>query len=388
MTYFHYYATTSRNLDRVMQYGVFPLSKAFWLIALTRIGDGKARSKWAADMARYTSAAVYAGLTTAFLGAESQMIDGTCKNAVAAEMGVDPAKLRFSDYKHSDNAIAKTAHKDIMRLQKYRYGTDALYMLPIGLRKVSEWTGIKYHPHSRELLHDIEHKKASPTFAEMMISGHNAWDFSVLAGKAGYWAGETYFVDKSGNYEIVKVLENLGSTGKDMSANDLLGVYQRTRVNDRGLSLIDRKEEYEALRPLLKRMAEAYNKHDGKFGLSEIVYLIGLNKVNIHAPDNKNISQDAIDASNKEIDRVLAIGLKGIREENKKLNEAKGLAPLTERHQRSFTERFGDGAVGTAQSLSGFMSRILSGNKPRRPEEYVTPRDPGEVAHWDRGINR
>ncbi|MGE0754933.1 MAG: hypothetical protein AB7L92_07200 [Alphaproteobacteria bacterium] len=385
MTYFHYYATTSRNLDRVMQYGVFPLTKAAWLVALSGIGDYSKRIRWASDLARVSSAVTYSGLTTAFLGAESEMIDSSAKQAVSAEMGVASEKLRFSDYNRTDNAIVKTAYHDMLRLQKFRYGSDALFMLPILLRKGAHWANIPWIEHSREVNQMIA-RGENIGFGSMMLSGNPAWDFSVLAGKAAYWAGETYFVDKSGHYEVVKLMENLRSTGKDASVNDLLGVFQRTRINDLKLPAIERKEEYDALKPLLQRMVDAYNQHDNKFELSEVVYLIGLNKIRIHGPDNRTISKEAIEQSNKEIDKVLAIGLDGIREENKKRNAEHGVNPLL--HKRSFRELVSDGAVEAAQSFSGTLSRIIMGDGPRRPEEYITPRNPGELAHWDRGINR
>ncbi len=387
MTYFHYYATTSRNLDRVMQYGVFPVAKAAWLVALGGMGDVKKRIAWSTQLARTTSAVVYSGLTTAFLGAESEIIDSNAKQALAAELGVDPEKLSFSDYKYSKNAIISTAHHDMMRLQKYRYGTDALFMMPIAMKAVSKATGAPWIEHSREVNSMLE-RGDKIGFSSMMISGHNAWDFSVLAGKAGYWAGETYFVDKSGHYEVVKLIENLRSTGKDLSTNDLLGVYQRTRHVDMHLPFIERQEEYEALRPLLNKMRDACNKHDGKFGIPEIVYLIGLGKVNIHAEDKRTVSAEAVKQSEAEIDRVLTIGLDGIREENRKKHAAEGLREEAILHSKSFVDRLGDTAVNAAQGFSNSLSRLMFGSRDSRSEEVITSRDPGELAHWDRGINR
>ncbi len=386
VTYFHYYATTSRNLDRVMQYGVFPLSKAVWLVALGNKPTDK-RIELATTLARVTSAIVYSGLTTAFLGAESDMIDSNARQAVSAELGVDPAKLSFSDYKYTDNAIVRKAHQDMMKLQKYRYGTDALFMLPIGMKVLSKATGTPWIEHSREVNDRIK-RGEHIGFSTMMISGHNAWDFSVLAGKAGYWAGETYFVDKSGHYEVVKLIENLRSTGKDLSPNDLLGVYQRARHADMHLPFIERQEEYEALRPLLKRMADAYNMHDGKFGIPEIVYLMGLGKVNIHAADHKSVSAEAVKQSEAEIDKIITIGLTGIREENRKKHAAEGLREEAVLHSKSFVDRLSDGAVHAAQGFSEGFSKLIFKSRDRRAEEVITSRDPGELAHWDRGINR
>lgn len=368
-----------------MQYGVFPLSKAAWLIALGGMGDTKKRIRWATDLARVTSAAAYASLTTAFLGAESELIDSSAKDAVSAEFGIDSNQLRFSDYGHTKNAIIKKAHSDIARLQKFRYGSDSLFVLPSVLRWGMQGYDKPWIEHSRTVNKRLESGEKID-FMTMMLSGNPAWDFSVLAGKSAYWAGETFLVDKSGHYEVIKLMENLRSTGKDVTVNDLLGVYQRTRINDLGLQAIERQEEYDALRPLLERMVDAYNKHDNKFDLAEVVYLIGLNKINIHGQDHKTLSKEAVQQSNKEIDKILEIGLAGIREENRKHNLEAGNSMV--HRKRSFREMVGDGAVEVAQSFTNGISRIVSGNKPRRPEEYITPRNPGELAHWDRGVNR
>jgi hypothetical protein len=383
MTYFHYYATTTRNLDRVMQYGVFPLSKALGLVLFKNCEPAK-RIEYASNFARIGSAAIYSTLTTAFLGDESRMIDENSRRAVAAELGVDPAKLTFSDYKYSGNTIVSGAHHDIMMLQKYRYGSDALFMLPIAIKYGSKAMGIPWIEHSRavnDLISKEDGRKISGT--QLMISGHNAWDFSVLAGKAAYWAGETYLVQKSSHYEIMKLRENLQSTGKDMNFNDLLGVYQRAR-NDRTLPMIETKNEYDALRPLLQKMADAYNQHDGKFGIPEIVYLLGLGKINIHGPDNKTVSAEAIANSNNEIDKVLSLGLEGIRMEKAKQRAMQGIPDSAVLHEKTFVDRLGDTATSAIQSV---MKGLRGGKKPRH-EEYITVRDPGEAVNWNRGVHR
>jgi len=385
MTYFHYYATTTRNLDRVMQYGVFPLSKALGLVLFQKLTPKK-RIECASNFARVASAGIYSILTTGFLGDESRMIEENSAMAVAAELGVDPKKLTLSDLKYSNNTIISGAHHDLMRLQKYRYGTDALFMLPIAMKYGSKALGIPWIEHSRhinEMIEKEEKGQGTLTGTQLMLSGHNAWDFSVLAGKAAYWAGETYLVQKSSHYEIMKLRENLGSTGKDLTFNDLLGVYQRAR-NDRKLPMIDKEKEYGVLRSLLGRLVEAYNKHDGKFGIPEIVYLIGLNKINIHGADGKTMEWNAIEASNQEIDKVLEVGLEGIRKEKANQREAHGIPDSAVLHDKSLADRFADRAVGAVQAVMGG----LRGKKSIKPEEFITVRDPGEAVNWNQGVHR
>jgi hypothetical protein len=363
VTYFHYYATTSRNLDRVLQYGVFPAS----LLASYAFTKDIERAK---TVARVVSAGFYSAMTTGFLGLEAELIDANSREAVAAEMGVDPNKLKFSDFKYSKNAIVSRAYSDVVKLQPWRYGTDLMFLLPIAAKWASKATNAPW-------LYEIKGSDKG-----MGVGTNNLWDFAVLGGKAGYWAGETYFVEKTGNYEVVKLRENLQSTGKDLTVNDLLGVYQRTRT-DRKLEMISHKEEYDALRPLLKRIADAYNQHNDRFGISEIVYLIGLNKVSIHEKDGKTFSQDAVKKSEEEIERVISIGLDGIRKENQRKREAQGLSSSYEdlAHSKSFVDKVGDRAVDTIQAILG--------RKPKkRPEEYISVRDPGELTNWNYTANR
>ncbi len=358
MTHFHYYATTSRALDRVLQYGVFPVSLLAGFAATHDIEKAK-------DVARVVSAAAYSALTTTFLGMESELVDANAREAVAAEMGVDPKKLTFSDFKYSQNAIISKAHNDVMRLQVPRYATDALFLLPIGVKFASKAAG-------KEWLYEIPGVNGKGS-----VGTNQLWDFGVLGAKAGYWAAETFFLDKTGNYEIVKLRENLQSTGKDLTTNDLLGVYQRTR-HDRNLPMIQKAEEYDMLRPLLKKIADAYNRHDGTIGMPEIVYLIGMNKINIHMADNKTPCADLAAQSDKEIEKIMKVGLDGIREENRRKREAMGLATDYEHvaHKKSFVDRLGDRTVNTLQSIIGKVRK-----EPGHPEEYVSVRNPGDLAN-------
>lgn len=375
MTYFHYYATTSRNLDRAVQYGLYPLAHA---VGLHIFKDNPKALEYAANFARTVSAAGYSALTSAFFGLESEMIDANSREAVAAEMGIDPSKVQFSDYKYSKNSIVQKAYHDIIKLQKYRYGTDAMFFVPTMLRWGSEACGVTW-----PRMKDVREKPRDYSLAQKMVNGHNAWDFGVYAGKAVYWAGETYLMEKTGHYEVVKLRENLQSTGKDLRVDDLLAIYQRSRT-DRKVPMIenDSAQEHAALRPLLQKMVDAYNKHDGKLGVPEIMYLFGMNKVNIHTSDGVTVSESAVEQSMHEIDKVLSIGLAGIREDNRRMRTASGNIPV--KHSKSISDHIADGAFGFAQRVLG----ATRGSRKRNPEEYITPRDPGELTAWNYSVNR
>lgn len=391
MTAPHYYASTSGIVvDRFIKYGVYPFAYG---LGIKIFGNHERGTKWAQAMCL----AVASGITTTFLGLESQMIDDSGRKAVATAMGVDQDKLQFSDYGHSSNIIIKKAHDDLMRLQKYRYGTDLLFLLPTVVETIYYRTTGKEFAPTRNIVASVDDRPSlkeerggitksrdyNPGFysgLEKALQGHVGLAMSAYAGKAAYWVFETFNVPKTAYYDVVKLRESLEATGKDITANDLKSIYQRTRT-DRKLpmvSLASRKEN-DALRELFTHMANEYNKHDGKFGIAEIVYLIGEGKINIHASDQKTFSQAAVEQSHREIEKVLTLGLDGIREQNRQRHAQAGDIPVTE--QRTFTERFSNRAVNTIQSIID-----TARSHPKRPEEYISERDPTNLLGLN-GIN-
>ncbi|MDX1974475.1 MAG: hypothetical protein SFT92_02240 [Rickettsiales bacterium] len=390
MTAPHYYGSTSGILvDRFLKYGLFPFA----------LGSGYLMFHDHDKATRFAQTACLLGasaITTTFLGLESDMLDKTGREAVSAAMGVDPSQIEFSDFKYCDNIIVKKAYEDLMHLQKYRYGTDLLFVLPnLVEASYGKMTG-KELPASKDVMKAFESRdpsnfnpgKYSPL--EVMLQGHNGWAMGAYAGKALYWSYETYGVPKTAYYETVKMREKIESTGSDLRANDLKAIYQRAR-NDRGLPMVslNSKEENDALRQLLDRMTEAYNQHDGKFGLNEIVHLIGSGAINIHEKDGVTFSLDAVTESNKAIDKVLAIGLSGIREENRKVHERKQALGIERgslleggivhdnveiRKHKTFADRLSDKAVGAIRSVLN-RTNMTAG----KPEEFVSVRDPTDI---------
>jgi hypothetical protein len=356
MTYFHYYASTIRNLADVGKYAIYPAAYAAGLLYANKAGlSAEDKKKVAANYARVTTAIVYTGISSVFHAMESEMIDANSREAVATEMGISPDQVKYSDYGKSQNVLVKNAYEDGLKVQKYRYGTDLMFLIPTMIDKYF------------------------PTLPKMTSAQHglHEWDMLPFAGKAAYWAGETFAMEKSGNYEIVKLRENLGSTGKDISANDVLGVYQRTRA-DKNLPLIESKAELDMIHPLMDKMAKEFNKREG-FSLSEIVYLVGLNKINIHEADGKTVSSAAAEQSMREIEKVATIGLKGIRAENHSLHANDNPRP------RTFVDRIADTAFDTSQKI---ITGITGKKRNFRPEEYISVRDPGEIVSWNFDINR
>lgn len=377
MTHPHYYASTSRNLDRVLQYGVYPFA---YMTGLLLHRDNHKATQWA----RLSGAAASALVTTAFLGLESHAMDNIVRDAVTAEMGIDRDKFKPSDCKYSKNVIAREGYTDFIKLQPVRYIKDALYLLPTFIEMAYGFGGKKggaYAPKmpiSKEVRasFDPRHKDYNPqkySTWDIIANGHVGWDMSIYMATSAYWAFETFLVDKNSYYPVAQdVVGKVKPTDGDISINHLLEIYQRTR-SDQKLPMISTEEEHDAIRPLLERMVKEYNKHNGKMDVPEMVYLIGLNKINIHAADHKTVSQDAIAQSHKEIDKILSIGLNGIREENKKFH-AEQNANEQMRHNKSFTDRFSDEAIRSTQTILGKIGVL-----PKRPESYISTADPTEL---------
>ncbi len=150
MTAPHYYASTSGILvDRFLKYGLYPFAYGAGMVLFK---DHDRATKYA-QMACFASAAI---ITTSFLGLESHAINDSSAEAVSAAMGVDPKDLQFSDYKHSTNTIARKAHDDLMRLQKYRYGTDLLFMLPTFVEMSYGGLTGKKLPRSKDIVDSVD----------------------------------------------------------------------------------------------------------------------------------------------------------------------------------------------------------------------------------------
>lgn len=387
----HYYASTSGILvDRFLKYGLFELAYGAALALFRTNHDNATR------IAQAMCAAGSAAITTGFLGLEADALDDTGRKAIAAELGIDSKDVKLSDLRHSKNTILNKAYDDLLKLQVGRYGTDLLFMSPMVAEGAYSWLNKgKEVPPSRKIQSSTDHRSSEYdlnkyTSTEKFLAGNRAFAYSPYAGKALYWLYETYEVDKTSYYEIVKLRETMESTGKDLRANDLKAVYQRCR-NDRGLPMVSdvAPQEHAALNQLFTRMAAEYNKHDGKFGINEIVYLIGNNKINIHDDDNITFSQAAVEKSMQEIDHILRIGLKGIGEENRKRRAAArsssreagsiiegGIIDANLSHDRviTFTDRIVNTATDSIRSILNTTGLI-----PKRYEERISPRDPTDI---------
>lgn len=413
MSHPHYYASTSRNLDRVLQYGVYPFA---YMVGLMLHKDNAKATQYA----RFSGAASSALLTTAFLGLESHTLDNVVREAVTAEMGIDQDKFKPSDCKYSKNVIAQEGYNDFIELQPKRYLKDALFLLPTLVENAYNMSGkgkytppahtnAEYTPPRREVAANFDARSSSYGKSkfnnwDIFANGHVGWDMAIYTATSAYWGYETFGIEKNSYYPIAQdIVGKIKPTEGNININHLIDVYQRTR-NDQKLPMIkaDDGPSHAALTHLLTIMVDAYNKHDGKFDIPEIVYLLGLNKIKIHGEDGKTISQEAIKQSEREIERVLTVGLDAIREENKKLRENKQLvsdsptetAHVTnykdrpyfvnpEQRSRTFVDRFTDGAIRTSQSaLASF------GLLPKRPESYISSSDPTELIGTDGGFGR
>lgn len=366
----HYYASTVRNLKDVAQYTVYPLFKMLSLMAI------KDRHK-AEVVAGVATTGFYASLTSYFAGVEADSFDENARRAVAAELGKKPEELKFSDYSDSKNSIVRREVEDFKWVTKARYATDMLPLLPSAVNFASR------------AIPGLEHLGRYPTqnppqpnasAMEHLLHGWRLWDNLVYAGKSGYWAYETFAIPKTGHYEIYKLSENIEELKRHYSANDLIGVINRNR-NDRKLPMISSKADHEALWPVLEKLAEKLNTSD-KFDIPELVYLVGLNKLNIYALDANGqeirgahgpvVDPTAISRAMAEIDLIDRIGLDGIGERNRQAHYQAGKAEGEHGFADRIERRWTDTKFETFQALFNLKGRD-------KHVEYISPRDPTEV---------
>lgn len=337
MTRHLYYATYSRNMTNAIKYILFPLAWAAAGLA--------GKPPYQASL--YASAAcgiAYGAFTTKFAKDEAIVMDDNFREAVSAELGIAPEEVKFSDYGKSQNIIARNEYKDWKRVQKVRYATDTLAFLPIVLHGVlSCIPGAKGH---------------IPDTAAGQPQSQSSWKWAlgvlglnemVYGAQSLYWVFETDKVRRSGQYETVKVRETLQALRKDIGFNDVFSILQRTRDDLREATGEERYRRYnyaekEAIRPLVNLIIEKFFKT--KFGTSELMYLAGLDKINIHDRQG-NISQEAIDRSCQEIEKLAAIGIKGVREENRKQRAAGNISGSMPTRQNSWVDKLLDKTMGS-----------------------------------------
>lgn len=372
MTRANYYASTVRNLKDVAQYFVYPISKVFFHYQLN--GTPGAERK-AAIYAGAVGAGFYAALTTNFFGKEATQLDVNAREAVSAELGMRPEDMQFADYWKSNNSVVKIERDDLMYVQKVRYLTDALFLLPLAL----EWNRKAIPGLDKALkatdtsLDKIRSRNKDLSIGQFISNYADMFNNLIYAGKSAYWYYETFNIDKSAHYEVVKLRELFEATGKDIGYNELLPILQRCR-QDQGKPMYNKRER-EALRPVLMLLSEKCNATD-KFGISEVLYLIGTNKIRIHGPDGRTISQEAIDESMKDIDHLDRVGLEGIREENRRAFERlrrEGVEPFQ-------PSSFADKVKGSMMNAAYNAYQMVNGKSPKSPnfqfKEYISSRDP------------
>lgn len=414
-----YYATNTRMAKDIMQYILHPSIRFGSYMGLRFLGGVKHEQALnSADIiASVAGGSIYLLNTETFKAIESRFLDKNAKMAVAAELGIDPDTMKFSDYLDSNNVIVRRELEDAKKVNRIRRATDALFFIPAAIYAASAITpgdGLKKAYQMGRLNRSAP--KAEDNWQSSAIGAFNLWDTAIYGSKAAYWMYETYFIDKTAHYEIVKLDETIESTGKKFAANDLIAVVNRAR-EDRDLTQIQEKDERNTLWRVLEHLADKMNgdktefkgrpilksaEEDKPFGMPELMYLVGLNKINIfeldqqghEVLDNKGeriISEAEVQKSIAEIDRVAEIGLKGIQEENAhKQAEAasKGFAKVQTQAGSSLPkERFAiasqaernqlDRSFARSKGIQDFVTGIFG--RPRQTTDYISPRDGANV---------
>jgi hypothetical protein len=367
----HYYSSTARNNKDIANYFVFNLSQFLGLVLF------KGNELQASALAGAVTTAYYSSVTTSFFGQEARSLDIIARDAVSAELGVDPKDLKFSDYWRSNNVVVKKECEDLSRVTKYRYLTDAIFALPVALLFVS-----KAFPGSKDMLARITHMGLEPSkngkLDPLKLTGFTNLLATIgYAGKSFYWVQETFNLDKTGMYEFVKLHETIVSLGKHAEFNDILPLLQRTR-DDRGVKRLNQQEVL-AYEPVVNLLVDKYNR--GNIGPGELLYLIGNHKLRIHGLDD-SISQQEIKNSIAFIEHIDKVGLDGIREENRNLHaEHPDLSLVAKRTEApSYVARIGDRFIPAQRSKPEIGALRSAGLY----EERISSRDPTEFVYSGR----
>lgn len=393
MTRFNYAVSTFARLNDFVKYAVHPLFKtASWLHYHDHPNQYLARRK-ANLMAGVATAGFYTSLNTYFSNSEYQLLDISSRRAVAAELGKNVKDVQPADYWHSTNTIVAQEINDRENLMPLRYAVGSLPMLQSAWDYAAEaFPGMK-----EAIRYGREHKRGGKDPISIVAGAFNAWDMAVFAGMSAYWAYETYAVRKTGMYETVKLIETVQSVNKKFDANNLIGVFNRTREDQAYIAFkhgdndyhdyhnaMLTREERNAIWPVLERMAEHMNVHkttldtenDKQFGIAEMVYLMGNGHIDLFERDDKGrevmdkqghriISQDAIKHSMEMVEHVADVGLQGVAEENRH--------KLAEERKTSFVSRVKEDYINKRTEIMGNVF-----GRPRRPVEYLSPRDHSE----------
>lgn len=356
MTRHLYFGTVSRSfLKDAVQYGAYPLARLLGSLMFQERHRSEAFANLVVGLA-------YVGITTDYLGKESQVLDSIGKDIVSAELGIPLESFEPHHYGRSKNSIVHREWSDLGKVNLWRgVATLSSFITAVCFGIFGRNApGMGSNPEDKI-------QNADPTvgsgFLDRLrrgVSDLNIGNF-IYMGQALYWGWETFSLPKSGMYEAVKILETIQSSQKDIKPDDIWVLLQRTRESQK--KPVYTLEMKDAFRPLLKHMADNYNASEKPvpFGLSELVYLIGFDKIRA-CDETGKFSPALVDQSMAEIDRMAEIGLQGIRAENMRKNHLEGLRQKS----ASFTERLADGAIKFSQLVSGTY----------KPEEYVSTRDP------------
>lgn len=371
-----YWASTARNAKDVAQYAIYPVVKMASLMAF----KDSYRANLAAGIA---TSAFYTGLTEIFMGREMEGFDRMARKAVAAELGKNPDELKFSDYYDSKNVAVKKRMELFGQESKMRYPVSLMPMLPTVMEHVTR----RISPQSMRPEHSSlaegenrwrdKHPKPNAPAIEHFLDGWNVWDTAVYAGVAMLWLQETFNTEKTFAYQGRKEMEVSESLGMKLGVNNIMGLYNRARV-DGGMEMIDDKVDRQKLWPMLEVVADKMN-NSPEFGLPEAMYLMGLGKLDVFekGTDGKEIKdkdghrvidQQAMQRAIAEINHVDKVGLKGIAEEKKKAGQEVTTGPKT------WMDRVGRGWMDAHYNFQNAF-----GGSKKKFTEQISPRDPGET---------
>jgi hypothetical protein len=369
----NFFISTAFRIGDFVKYFTYPAVKAGSMF----FTHGNERKS---DLIAGTAGAgTYGGLTAHYTGMELENYDRLVRMAFAAEKGVDPKDIKASDYLDSENPIIRHRAELGAQLMKIRYPASALPLLPSAIDYALDHIPLAQRDQWSRWRMGGRPAKDAPAISHL-INMNKVDNHIVYAAFAALYIYEQFVIRKSGIYDVAKVQETKQDVGRKEEADDLIGIFNRGR-EDAGKGMILGKAERNALWPILEKIAEKMQQSE-RFDLPEVVYLIGLDKVNPFAKDaggneikDRNghlvVDPEAVKRAYAEIDRVDELGLAGIAREKMQKRLEQGMMPTPEKPAKTHVSRLNRTLLDTQ---FGFARRFTP--DVAHPSEEISSRDP------------
>lgn len=390
-------ASATRYAKDAVKYGIYPvvlLAARLGAAAVCGASQGGFQERLdptvkrtADSVAGLLVGGLYAGLSTYFAVQEGHEFDANAREAVAADLGLRPDEVRYSDFKRTNLYSVLRRSDGFEKQQALRYVADGI---GTAFAVAGPWAQTGHMPFfdGKNGAGDGQpHGKwgVGNEFWWDVLKDNRLVSYEALYGMFGlYWLVENYLTPKNGVYQASKVRE-AAARDLDIGFNDLYIMYQRVRT-DRAWcqgkgdikDMLAGIQEKEVVRPILEQVVSHFNHHD--IYVPELVYMF--NKmvdvpVLVNEPERTRESMQAV------LDEVLEKGLSGIMEDHRrqrmeqgKITPASGFSPAKCSQARS---AHGEGQCAPEQWVDRVKDRsILETALDNVWQNFVATKHPNE----------